>query len=140
VPVGAISDEAKKLIEVTSGALSAGLAEVYPGKFIANISKAIQTYVEEAGFSVVRDLVGHGVGKRVHEPPSVPNFFDQSSDSIELKEGMTICIEPMVCAGRSEVETLADGWTVVTVDRRLSAHFEHTVVVTKDKCEVLTKL
>lgn len=140
VPVGKISDQAEYLIKVTAESLECGIREVKPGNFIYDISRAIQRYVEKNGFSVVRDLVGHGVGKKVHEPPRVPNFFDPLSEPVKLKSGMTICIEPMVCAGQGEVKTLADGWTVVTADRKLSAHFEHTVVVTSNGFEILTKL
>jgi len=140
VPVGRASSEAEKIIKVTETALEVGIAEVRPGNFIADIARAIQKYVEGQGFSVVRDLVGHGVGHKVHEPPRVPNFFDQGSKKIELKEGVTICIEPMVCAGSGDVKTLDDGWTVVAADGKLSAHFEHTIAVTKGGYEVLTKL
>lgn len=140
VPVGKITNEAKRLIGVTRQALEVGIAEVKPGNFIHHIAKAIQKYVEGERFSVVRDLVGHGVGHKVHEPPRVPNFFDPKFKEVELKEGMTICIEPMVCAGTWQVKTLPDGWTVVTADGKLSAHFEHTVAITKDGCEILTKL
>lgn len=140
VAVGKVSPEAERLMRVTAESLLAGIAQVRPGNFIHDIARAIQEHVEKNGFSVVRDLVGHGVGKRVHEPPRVPNFFDPSYKRVELKEGMTICLEPMVCAGRPEVKTLDDGWTVVTADGKLAAHFEHTVVVTKGGHEVLTKL
>jgi methionyl aminopeptidase len=139
VPVGKISSEAEKLIAVTRQALEVGIAEVKPGNFIHHIAKAVQKYVESQGFSVVRDLVGHGVGHKVHEPPRVPNFFDPKFKEVELKEGMTICIEPMVCAGTLEVKTLSDGWTVVTADGKFAAHFEHTIAVTKDGHEILTK-
>jgi methionyl aminopeptidase len=139
-PVGKISSEAERLIKVTAEALDVGIIQVRPGNFIADIAKAIQAHVEEVGFSVVRDLVGHGVGKKVHEPPRILNFFDPSSKPVELKEGMTICIEPMVCAGRPEVKTLDDGWTVATADGKFAAHFEHTILVTKTGHEILTKL
>jgi methionyl aminopeptidase len=140
VPVGKISTEAERITKVTQNALEVGIAQVKPGNFIHHIGRAIQKYVEGERFSVVRDLVGHGVGHKVHEPPRVPNFFDPKFKEIELKEGMTICIEPMVCAGTWQVKTLSDDWTVVTADGKLSAHFEHTVAVTKDGCEILTKL
>lgn len=140
VPVGKVTKEAEKLIKVTQHALKVGISQVKPGNFIHHIAKAIQECVESQGFSVVRDLVGHGVGKKVHEPPRVPNFFDPRLKSIELKEGMVICIEPMVCVGSWQVKTLSDGWTVVTADGKLSAHFEHTVAVTKDGYEILTEL
>jgi methionyl aminopeptidase len=138
--VGKISSEAEKLMRVTAEALEAGISQVRPGNFTSDIGRAIQGYVEKNGFSVVRDLVGHGVGKYVHEAPRVPNFFDRYEKPVELKEGMTICLEPMVCVGGPEVRTQADGWTVVTADGSLSAHFEHTVAVTKNGHEILTKL
>lgn len=139
VPVGKISTEAKKLIDVTQQALEVGIVEVKSGNFIHHIGRAVQKYVESQGFSVVRDLVGHGVGRKIHEPPRVPNFFDPKFKAVELREGMTICIEPMVAVGTWQVKTLPDGWTVVTADGKLSAHFEHTVAVTKDGYEILTK-
>jgi len=123
VAVGEISSEAKKLIKVTAEALEAGIAKIRPGNFISDISRAIQEHVESNGFSVVRDLVGHGVGKKAHEPPRIPNFFDRFEKPVE-----------------PEVETLDDRWTVVTSDGKLSAHFEHTVAVTKNGHEILTKL
>ncbi len=138
LPVGKINQEAEKLIEVARHALEVGVAEVKAGNFIYHISKAVQKYVESQGFNVVRDLVGHGVGRKVHEPPQIPNFFDPRLEAVELKEGMTICIEPMVAAGTWRVETLSDGWTVVTADGKLSAHFEHTIAVTEDGYEILT--
>ncbi|MBI5071726.1 type I methionyl aminopeptidase [Candidatus Falkowbacteria bacterium] len=140
VAVGQIDSEAERLMKVTAESLEAGIAVIRPGNFISDIAKAIQEYVEKNGFSVVRDLVGHGVGRFVHEPPRVPNFFDRHYKPVELKEGMTICLEPMVAAGRPEVKTLDDGWTVVTSDGELSAHFEHTVAITKNGHEILTKL
>jgi methionyl aminopeptidase len=138
VPVGKISQEAENLIKVTKQALTIGIAQVRPGNFIHHIGRAIQKYVEGQGFSVVRDLVGHGVGHKVHESPRVPNFFDPKFGSVKLVEGMTICIEPMVCVGSWQVKTLPDGWTVVTADGKLAAHFEHTVAVTKSGYEILT--
>ncbi len=140
VGVGKINPEADKLIRVTAEALLAGIAQVKSGNLVSDIGRAIQGYAESRGFSVVRDLVGHGVGKKVHEPPKVPNFFDRYEKQVELVEGMTICLEPMICAGSSEVETLDDGWTVATVDGSLSAQFEHTVLVTGNGHEILTKL
>jgi len=141
VGVGKITSEAKRLIEVTRESLEVGVNQVKPGNFIHDIAKAVQGRVEGAGFSVVRDLVGHGVGKRVHEPPRVPNFWDGDEAPVELKKGMTICIEPMVCAGSAAVRTKRDdGWTVETVDCSLAAHFEHTIAVTDEGHEILTKL
>jgi len=140
VAVGGISSEKERLMKVTAEALAAGIVQVRPGNFVSDISRAIQEHVEKNGFSVVRDLVGHGVGRRVHEPPYVPNFLDHYYKPVELQEGMTICPEPMVCVGGSEVETMDDDWTVVTADGSLAAHFEHTVAVTKNGHEILTKL
>jgi methionyl aminopeptidase len=140
VAVGEIDAEKERLIRVTAEALEAGIAQIRPGNFVTDIAGAIQEHVEKNGFSVVRDLVGHGVGKRVHEPPYVPNFLDKYYKPVELREGMTICPEPMVCVGKAEVETLDDEWTVVTSDGNLSAHFEHTIAVTKNGHEILTKL
>jgi methionyl aminopeptidase len=141
VAVGETSPEALRLIKVTAESLLVGIEKVKPGNFISDIARAIQEHVEKNGFSVVRDLTGHGVGKYVHEAPRVPNFFDRHYAPVELKEGMTICLEPMVTAGRAEVETLdSDGWTVITSDGSLAAHFEHTVLVTKNGHEIITKL
>lgn len=138
VGVGKISPEAKKLIRITQAALNAAIKEIKPGQTLGDIGYAIQNFVERNGFSVVKQLAGHGVGKAVHEDPQILNY-GRPGGGIELKKGMTLAIEPMVNVGRSEVLTLADGWTVVTADGRLSAHFEHTVAVTKNGCEILTK-
>ena len=137
VGVGKISRLSKKLIKVTQKSLGIGIKQVKPGNFVGDIGFAIQRYVESQGFSVVRDLVGHGVGKKVHEEPMIPNFGKPKTGP-RLKRGMVIAIEPMVNAGGYQVRSLADGWTIVTVDGTLSAHFEHTVAVTKKGCEVLT--
>jgi len=138
IPVGKISPKAKRLIVVTQKAMEKALEQVKPGNFIGDISYAIQKYVEGEGFSVVRDLVGHGLGKEVHEEPRIPNYGVAKTGPI-LSEGMTLAIEPMVTAGSWEVETLDDGWTVKTKDGSLSAHFEHTVLVTKRGYEILTR-
>jgi len=139
VGVGKISSLAKRLIFVTKKALDLGIAQVRPGNHVGDISFAIQNYVESNGFSVVRDLVGHGVGRKVHEPPQVPNFGEKGK-GIKLEKGMTLAIEPMVNAGKPEVRLLPDGWTFVTCDGSLSCHFEHTVAVTNDGNEILTKI
>lgn len=136
--VGKISPQAERLILTTKKALEIGEVEVKPGNYIGDISFAIQNYVEKQGFSVVRDLVGHGVGKKVHEDPKIPNF-GKKGKGIKLKKGMTLALEPMVNMGTWKVKLLADGWTFVTADGKLSAHFEHTVAVTEKGCEVLTK-
>jgi methionyl aminopeptidase len=136
---GKISLEAKKLIKVTERALDIGLKQVKPGKRVGDISSAIQKYVEAQGYSVNRKLTGHGVGRKVHEPPLIPNYANGPDSNVKLVPGMTFCLEPMVNVGRPGVKTLADGWTVVTADKSLSAHFEVTVAVTERGCEVLTK-
>ncbi len=137
-PIGKISPLAKKLIKVTEKALFLGLKQIKPGNYIGDISSAIQKFVEQNSFSVVRDLAGHGVGKNLHEDPLIPNF-GQPKTGLRLEEGMTLAIEPMVNASGYQVKTSDDGWTVVTSDKGLSAHFEHTVVVTKKGYKVLTK-
>ncbi|MBI4744313.1 MAG: type I methionyl aminopeptidase [Actinobacteria bacterium] len=138
-PVGKISKEAEELIEVAKRALNNGLNQCIIGKKLFDISNAIQVEVEKAGCSVVRDFVGHGIGRSIHEDPQVPNF-GESGKGPKLEEGMVFAIEPMVNRGSYEVEILEDGWTVITKDRSLSAHFEHTVTVTKDKPLILTEL
>ncbi len=136
-PVGAISASAQRLLNVSRESLFQGIAKAKIGNRIGDISSAVQKYVESNGYSVVRDLVGHGIGRTVHEEPSVPNFGKAGKGEL-LREGTTICIEPMVNEGTFKVNTLADKWTVVTADGKLSAHFEHTVAVTKDGPEILT--
>ncbi|ANS75979.1 methionine aminopeptidase [Paenibacillus yonginensis] len=138
-PVGRISDEAQKLLDVTEGSLYAGLELVKPDVRLFTISHAIQTYIEKEGFSVVREYVGHGIGTELHEEPQIPNYGVPDRGP-RLKPGMALAIEPMVNAGKRYVRTLEDNWTVVTVDGSLCAHFEHTVAVTKDGMEILTKL
>lgn len=138
VPVGKVSKEAKKLTDVTKKSLYAGLKIIAPGKTLGDLGHAIQTVIEKAGFSVVRELVGHGVGYEVHEPPHVPNF-GRKGKGLVLKEGMVLAIEPMANVGAPHV-TFTDNWAVLTADASLSAHFEHTIVVTKNGCEILTQL
>ncbi|MGQ9779026.1 MAG: type I methionyl aminopeptidase [Bacillota bacterium] len=140
VPVGEISAEAARLIRVTEEALALGIAAAREGNRLSAIGRAIQTHVEAAGFSVVRDLVGHGIGRAMHEPPQVPNYVAGFEYNPRLRRGMTLAIEPMVNAGGYQVRTLLDGWTVVTRDGSLSAHFEHTVVVTDGEPEIMTCL
>jgi methionyl aminopeptidase len=137
VAVGGCDLMAQKLMDTTERALQQGIAQAIPGNRISDISRAVQTYVEGNGMSVVREFVGHGVGRSMHEEPQVPNFVDGGS-SPKLRPGMTIAIEPMVNAGRPEVKILKDGWTVVTQDGSLSAHFEHTVLITEGEPEILT--
>jgi methionyl aminopeptidase len=136
--VGEISDEAQRLLETCQAALEAGIEAAQLGAYVADISAAVQQTVEEAGFSVVRNLVGHGVGREYHEDPQVPNFVT-SYRGAELVEGMTLAIEPMITAGGPEVDTLEDDWSIIAVDGSLTAHFEHTVAVTAEGPRVLTK-
>ncbi|MCB1104205.1 MAG: type I methionyl aminopeptidase [Opitutaceae bacterium] len=137
IPVGAIDPRLEKLVRVTEESLAIGIKQATIGNRIGDISHAIQSYVESHGYSVVRDLVGHGVGEQMHEPPEVPNFGRRNSGPV-IKPGMTLAIEPMVNMGGYRTKTLSDGWTVVTADNSPSAHFEHTVLTTEQGPEVLT--
>jgi len=136
--VGTISETAQKLLEVTERSLYAGLALVKEGVRLYTVSHAIQSVIEDAGMAVVREYVGHGIGSRLHEEPQIPNY-GLPDRGPRLKSGMTLAIEPMVNVGERYVRTLEDNWTVVTEDGTLCAHFEHTVVVTPEGCEILTK-
>jgi methionyl aminopeptidase len=138
VPVGQVSDEAKRLIRVTEECLYRGIEQAKAGQRLGDISAAIQRHVEGAGFSVVRDFVGHGIGKMLHEEPQIPNY-GMEKRGIELKAGMVLAIEPMVNQGGWRVRVLDDGWTVVTADGRLSAHFEHTVAITENGPKILSR-
>ncbi|WP_026561241.1 type I methionyl aminopeptidase [Bacillus sp. J37] len=135
--VGKISDEAQKLLDVTEQSLFKGLEEAKAGVRLSNISHAIQTFVEQHGFSVVREYVGHGVGQELHEDPQIPHYGPPNKGP-RLKPGMVLAIEPMVNAGTRYVKTLADDWTVVTVDGKYCAHFEHTIAITANGFEILT--
>ncbi|SDG44397.1 methionyl aminopeptidase [Paenibacillus sp. cl6col] len=137
--VGKITEAAQQLLDVTEQSLYAGLALVKPDVRLYTISHAIQRVIEDAGFSVVREYVGHGIGAELHEEPQIPNYGIPDRGP-RLKPGMALAIEPMVIAGGRHVKTLTDNWTVVTVDSSWCAHFEHTVAVTPDGCEILTKL
>jgi methionyl aminopeptidase len=137
VAVGGCGVAAQRLMDVTEKALHEGIAQAVAGKRVTDISRAVQNYVEGNGFSVVREFVGHGVGRSMHEEPQIPNFVDPKSNQ-KLRAGMTLAIEPMVNAGMPGVKILNDGWTVVTQDGSLSAHFEHTVLVTEAEPEILT--
>ena len=137
--VGQVSDEAAHLMKVTEEALYAGLSQVKPGNRLSDISHAVQTYLESHGCSTPRDYTGHGIGTKVHEDPSVPNYGAPGKGP-RLKEGMTLAIEPMAHLGRCETNVLDDDWTVVTRDGSLAAHYEHTIVITSDGYEILTKL
>ncbi len=139
VPVGAVSEEAQRLLRVTEESLYKGIEQARPGKHVGDISAAVQRHVESQGFSAVRDFVGHGIGKFMHERPQVPNFGIPGR-GVRLKAGMTLAIEPMINAGGYEVVVLDDGWTAVTRDRSLSAHFEHSVAVTENGPVILSQL
>ena len=136
--VGKISSSAEKLLQVTEKGLMLGIAQCVPGNRLFDIGNAIQNYVEFHGYSVVREFVGHGIGKALHEDPQVPNYGPKGK-GIPLKAGMVLAIEPMINVGKSEVKVLKDGWTAVTVDHSLSAHFEHTVAITDDGPVILTQ-
>jgi methionyl aminopeptidase len=137
VAVGGCGVLAQRLMDVTERALYQGIAAAVSGNRVTDISRAVQNYVEGNGFSVVREFVGHGVGRAMHEEPQVPNFVDRKMND-KLRAGMTIAIEPMVNAGQAAVKILKDGWTVVSQDGSLSAHFEHTVLITDGEPEILT--
>ncbi|MBI3413770.1 MAG: type I methionyl aminopeptidase [Verrucomicrobia bacterium] len=137
IAVGGCDVLAQRLMDVTECSLYEGIAQAVPGNRVVDISRAIQRHVESNGFSVVREFVGHGVGRSVHEDPQVPNYVDGKT-SPKLRPGMTLAIEPMVNAGSSAVEILKDGWTVVAKDGKPSAHFEHTVLITEAEPEILT--
>ncbi len=137
--VGGVSPEALKLMRVTQEALDLGIAAAVHGGHVQDIGAAVQAHAESQGFSVVRDFVGHGIGRKMHEDPQIPNYGRRGLGP-KLKAGMTLAIEPMLNAGGHAVEVLKDGWTVVTRDARLSAHFEDTVIVTEDKPQILTRL
>ncbi|MBQ8826110.1 MAG: type I methionyl aminopeptidase, partial [Oscillospiraceae bacterium] len=135
--VGKISDEAQRLIDVARESFFEGIKYVKHGAKLGDVSSAIQKYVEGHGYGVVRDLVGHGIGKELHEDPSVPNF-GTAGKGVKLAAGMTLAIEPMITEGSYKVAILDDDWTVVTDDGSLAAHYENTVLVTRDGCEILT--
>ena len=139
IPVGKVSAEAEKLLKVTEQSLYAAIDVVKPGATLGDVGWAVQKVVEDNGFSVVRDFVGHGIGTAMHEDPQVPNY-GQPGRGLRLKQGMVIAIEPMVNVGGYDVQVLKDGWTAVTRDKSLSAHFEHTVAVTADGARILTEL
>ncbi len=138
-PVGPVSDDAVRLLDTTQKALVAGIDQARDGNRIRDISRAVQEVVEEAGYSVVRDLAGHGIGQHMHEDPHIPNFVTPGRSPV-LVSGMTLAIEPMVNIGTSEIKLRGDGWTWVTKDEALSAHFEHTVAVGETGAEILTKV
>ena len=137
VPVGHISDQAARLCAVTEESLNRGIASAVTGNRLSDISHAIQEYVEARGFSVVREFVGHGIGQHLHESPQIPNYGPPGK-GVMLKAGMVLAIEPMINCGGPDVEVLEDRWTAVTLDRKLSAHFEHTIAITENGPEILT--
>ncbi|MCM1495886.1 MAG: type I methionyl aminopeptidase [Bacteroides sp.] len=137
IMVGEVSEEAKRLVEVTRQSFFEGIQYAKPGYHIVDIGRAVQTYVEANGFSVVRDLVGHGIGKKLHEKPNIPNFVDRGKGA-RLRPGMTLAIEPMVNAGEYDVVWLEDDWTVVTYDGSLSAHYENTILITEEEPMILS--
>jgi methionyl aminopeptidase len=139
VPVGEVDAEVQKLLDVTEESLYKGIEQAIIGNRLSDISHAVQVHAEQHGFGVVRDYVGHGIGRSMHEDPQVPNYGDPGRGP-RLKAGMTLAIEPMVNLGTYEVKTLDDGWTVVTLDGKRSAHFEHSIAITDGKPEILTKL
>ena len=138
-PVGKVSKSAKKLLQATEECLEKGIAAVKNGKRIGDLSHVIEEHATSRGYSVVKDLFGHGVGKQLHEDPLIPNFGKPGTGP-RIESGMTFAIEPMLNIGKSDIETLDDGWTVVTADGSLSAHFEHTILVKNDSVEILTKI
>jgi len=140
-PVGAIDEESQRLLDTTEGALWAGIAQARPSNYLADISRAIEAFVVERGFSVVREYTGHGVGRRMHEDPQVLNYVSPGAGrGPHLKAGMTLALEPMVNVGTWRTKALSDGWTVVTADGKRSAHFEHTLALTEGEPEILTVL
>ena len=139
-PVGNISEGAARLLEVTRESLEKGIAQAKPGNDLYDISRAVQEWVEARGYSVVKRFVGHGIGRMLHEKPEIPNFVPKDCSRLPLKPGMVLAIEPMVAMGSDQVEILSDGWTAVTKDRSLSAHFEHSVAITKDGPIILSQL
>jgi methionyl aminopeptidase len=140
ISIGEISDNKRRLIEVTKHVLDIAVEKSAPGVKWSQVAAEMQNYAESAGFSVVKDFVGHGIGKQMHEEPKVPNFVSEEllADDIVLTENMVLAVEPMINEGSSEVKTLRNGWVVVTKDKMCSAHFEHTIALVKNGCEVLT--
>jgi len=139
MPVGRISEAAQRLLTVTNESLYVAIEFARPGNRLSDISHAVQKYVEARGYSVVREFVGHGIGRKLHEPPQIPNYGPPGK-GVRLKPGMVLAIEPMINEKGSAVSILDDGWTTVTCDGGLSAHFEHTVAVTENGPDILTKL
>jgi methionyl aminopeptidase len=139
LPVGDVSADTIKLLQATEESLLVGISKAVTGNRLFDISHAIQAYVEQRGFSVVRDFVGHGIGRKLHEDPQIPNY-GQPGTGVRLKPGMVLAIEPMINEKAHDVKVLEDGWTVITCDGGLSAHFEHTVAITENGPEILTRV
>jgi methionyl aminopeptidase len=139
VPVGTVDDKTRELCRVTEEALYQGIAKAHAGNRLSDISHAIQEYVEQRGYSVVREFVGHGIGQRLHESPQIPNY-GPAGKGVLLKPGMVLAIEPMINQGLPDVEILPDKWTAVTQDRKLSAHFEHTIALTENEPDILSRI
>lgn len=135
--VGNISKDATQLLEITEKALYIGIQEARPGNYVSNIGHAIENFIKPYGYGIVETFTGHGIGKELHEAPQVLNYGPKNQGP-KLKPGMTICIEPMINLGTKDVKVLSDGWTVVTEDKSLSAHFEHMILITEDGCEIMT--
>ncbi len=137
IPIGSVSRSAQRLCRVTQECLMLGIAQMHRGRHLSDIGHAVQTHAEEHGYGVVRDLVGHGIGTKMHEEPQVPNY-GAPGQGIELRPGLVLAVEPMITDGAYSVETLRDGWTVVTADGKLAAHFEHTIAITDEGPRILT--
>ncbi|NOZ85262.1 MAG: type I methionyl aminopeptidase [Deltaproteobacteria bacterium] len=140
VEIGEVSEDAHRLSMVTREALDLAIEQVRPGKRLSDIGRAVQTHAEIAGYSVIRDFVGHGIGREMHEDPQVPNYVPEHGPDPRLETGMVIAIEPMISAGKPDVEILKDGWTAVTADGSLAAHYEHSVAVTDSNPAILSRL
>ncbi len=139
IPVGQVSPAASRLVKVTEESLNLGIAQIRAGAHLSDYARAVQAHVEQAGYSVVRDLVGHGVGHELHEDPQVPNYFHEGMRDFVFEEGMVLALEPMINMGVFQVRIAPDGWTFVTKDSQLSAHFENTIIVARDGAELVTR-
>jgi len=140
IAIGNVSENARRLMRITRDALYAGIEQARVGNRISNIARAVQTTAENAGYSVVTEFAGHGIGRKLHEEPQVPNYFRPGMPNPRLQEGMVLAIEPMINEGVAELEILSDGWTAVTADGKLSAHFEHSIAITTAGPEILSEL
>ena len=140
VPIGEVSDTAKRLMKATRASLLTGIDVIKPGAEIGDIGRAVQKVIDKEGFGIVRDLVGHGVGRSVHEDPQIPNYDNSNLPTVKIKKGMVLAVEPMINEGSWKVDVADDEWTIITADKSLSSHFEVTLAVTKDGYEILTPL